>query len=176
MDASLLAANVPWFVSLWPFRLAKGVWGFDAGILTYFRLPRRLCCAHSVLSVAPFLEFERKSKGERDPTICPRVRIPMHWVGFRPTAGCSCSRSISGSRTPCATSPPPPGPILESHRTTSNSSTGTSCGTSSGCAARWRPSSSWKSPRWTWSLITSCRWRCGSMPCCSDEQVVYCGF
>lgn len=86
VDASLLAANVPWFVSLWPFRLAKGVWGFDAGILTYFRLPRRLCCAHSVLSVAPFLEFERKSKGERDPTICPRVRIPMHWGGFPPNS------------------------------------------------------------------------------------------
>lgn len=39
-----------------------------------------------MLSVAPFLEFERKSKGERDPTICPQVRIPMHWGGFPPNS------------------------------------------------------------------------------------------
>ena len=84
VNANELAVNVPGFCSFLPFKVTKGVWGFDAGIVTYFPVTSKVCRAQSIVSVTPFREFERCGDNGDSTTICPRVRIPMHWAGFPP--------------------------------------------------------------------------------------------
>lgn len=89
IKSCMLSANVPGFCSFLPMKCESSRWeyGYDAGIATYFPLNRKVCKSRSIMSITPLLEFERSGDNHQfqsDCTICPRIRLPLHWAGFPP--------------------------------------------------------------------------------------------